>query len=525
MKTGDCRIGNLPKERNDLNQEDLGLNIPIPKVPQAVSGKEIEDFTPLNTSRSKVLMWIRANGVGIPIPRKASPSKKSFFNKRFCCQYHREYGHDTDSCRELQQAIKQLIKNGKLDKFTSNRRHRDHEDKDDKSEGKKPRNEVTGVINMIIGGEAIRDKRLKRTWKEKIQTDKPIITFGPEDGQHIQHPHNDALVINAYIQSYLVKRLLIDEGSAVNALSWNAYKAMGGSVTDLKHIKSPITSFCGGITQPMGVAKLQVEFGDHNTGDIKAVRSLFNIVDIPFTYNRIIGRPILYEIDAATSIWRLTMKIPLETRILTIRGDQAMAQQCYQLAVKPQLEAFPLATFGEEKQRVNPEPVDRVQTIQIAEGKNVKMGSELEHEVKKDISRVLMKHSDSFTSKATEIIRIDLEIASHNLNVNSGAKPVVQKKRKFAYERQKVITEEIKKLLEVRFIREVQHPEWVANVVLVKKSNGKYRMCVGYTDLNKVCPKDSYPLLTIDQLVDSTAGFKLYSFIDAAQGYHQIPMK
>ena len=82
---------------------------------------------------------------------------------------------------------------------------------------------------------------------------------------------------------------------------------------------------------------------------------------------------------------------------------------------------------------------------------------------------------------------------------------MIQKKRKFAYERQKLIAEEIKKLLDAGFIREVSHPEWLANVVLVKKANGKYRMCVDYTDLNKACPKDSYPLPTIDQLVDSTA--------------------
>ena len=104
-------------------------------------------------------------------------------------------------------------------------------------------------------------------------------------------------------------------------------------------------------------------------------------------------------------------------------------------------------------------------------------------------------------------------------------KPVVQKKRKFAYERQKIIAEETKKLLDAGFIREVSHPEWLANVVIVKKANGKYQMCIDYTDLNKECPKDSYPLPTIDQLVDSTACHQLYSFIDAAQGYHQIPMK
>ena len=77
---------------------------------------------------------------------------------------------------------------------------------------------------------------------------------------------------------------------------------MGGSVTDLKAIKSPITSFCGGTTQPMGMAELTIEFGDRETKDTKTVISLFNIVDLPLAYNCIIGRPILYEIDAVTSI-------------------------------------------------------------------------------------------------------------------------------------------------------------------------------------------------------------------------------
>ena len=73
-------------------------------------------------------------------------------------------------------------------------------------------------------------------------------------------------------------------------------------------------------------------------------------------------------------------------------------------------------------------------------------------------------------------------------------------------------------------IREVQYPEWLANVVMVKKPNGSYRMCVDFTDLNKACPKDSYPLPQIDQLIDSTGGHQLYSLVDTKSGYHQIPM-
>ena len=75
-----------------------------------------------------------------------------------------------------------------------------------------------------------------------------------------------------------------------------------------------------------------------------------------------------------------------------------------------------------------------------------------------------------------------------------------------------------------KFIWEVYYPNWLANVVMVKKANGKWRMCVDFTDLNKACPKDSYPLPRIDQLVDSTVGHRLLSFMDAFSRYNQIRM-
>ena len=68
------------------------------------------------------------------------------------------------------------------------------------------------------------------------------------------------------------------------------------------------------------------------------------------------------------------------------------------------------------------------------------------------------------------------------------------------------------------------YPDWLVNVILVKKANGKWRMCVDFTNLNKACPKDSFPLPMIDQLVDSIAGHKLLTFMDAFSGYNQIKM-
>ena len=75
-----------------------------------------------------------------------------------------------------------------------------------------------------------------------------------------------------------------------------------------------------------------------------------------------------------------------------------------------------------------------------------------------------------------------------------------------------------------KFIQEVYYLDWLANVMMVRKANGKWRMCVDFIDLNKACPKDSYSLPCIDQLVDSTMGHKLLSFMDAFSGYNQIRM-
>ena len=94
----------------------------------------------------------------------------------------------------------------------------------------------------------------------------------------------------------------------------------------------------------------------------------------------------------------------------------------------------------------------------------------------------------------------------------------------FAPERDNVIKEEVQKLTVAKFIQEIYYPDYLANVVMVKKANGKWRMCVDFTDLNRACPKDNYPLPRIDQLVDSIAGHKLLSFMDAFFRYNQIRM-
>ena len=120
---------------------------------------------------------------------------------------------------------------------------------------------------------------------------------------------------------------------------------------------------------------------------------------------------------------------------------------------------------------------------------------------------------------------IDPNIMVHQLNISPSFPPVRQRKRVFTQERDKAIVEEVHKLLDTSFIREVCYPKWLANIVMVKKANGKWRICVDFTEPNKVCPKDSYPLPQIDFLVDLTTGHQLLSFMDAFSGYNQIKLE
>ena len=117
------------------------------------------------------------------------------------------------------------------------------------------------------------------------------------------------------------------------------------------------------------------------------------------------------------------------------------------------------------------------------------------------------------------------EKIEHSLNVSSTAKPIKQKLHRFAPDKKEAIRVEIKWLLAARFIKEVYHPEWLANPILVQKKNKEWRMCVDYTDLNKHCPKDPFGLPRIDDVVDSTAGCELLFFLDCYSGYHQISLK
>ena len=138
--------------------------------------------------------------------------------------------------------------------------------------------------------------------------------------------------------------------------------------------------------------------------------------------------------------------------------------------------------------------------------------------------KFLEDNIDVFALSTYDIPRINPEFICHQLNVNLEAIPRKQPPWRSSKEHAEVVRVEVNKLKQAGAIKEIFYSEWLANTVVVKKKNGKWRVCVDFTDLNKVCPKDPFLVPWIDQLVDATVGHPRMSFLDAFQGYHQIPL-
>ena len=135
---------------------------------------------------------------------------------------------------------------------------------------------------------------------------------------------------------------------------------------------------------------------------------------------------------------------------------------------------------------------------------------------------LLKEYMDVFAWNYDEMPSLDLGLVVYAFNVDLGVKPVIQLTNVFHTDVETQITQEIKKLLADGFIKPIQHPKWLSNVVPVKKKNSQIRCFVDFRNLNKACPKDALPLPNIDLLVDSTAGSSMFSFMDGYSGYNQI---
>nr|ABA97656.1 retrotransposon protein, putative, Ty3-gypsy subclass [Oryza sativa Japonica Group] len=316
----------------------------------------------------------------------------------------------------------------------------------------------------------------KRGAAPKMKWSEQKIEFTEEDHPKTAViPGRYPIVVEPTIRNIKVARVLIDGGSSINLLFASTLDAMGILQSELTPTDQPFH----GITpqsssRPLGKITLPVTFGQAN--NFRTEQITFDVAEFDTAYNAIIGKTALAKFMAASHYAYQVLKMPGPKGTITIQGNAKLAVQCDKRSIDMvEQTTSPPATTKPPK-------------------------------------------------KPSDMPGVPREVIEHKLMVRPDAKPVKQRLWRFAPDQKQAIREELNKLLKAGFIREVLHPEWLANPVMVRKANGKWRMCVDFTDLSKACLKDHFPFPRIDQLVDSTAGCELLSFLDAYSGYHQISM-
>src|SRR3954468_9839273 len=376
------------------------------------------------------------------------------------------------------------------------------------------------------------------------------------------------LLVRARMANFDVRRVLVDEGSSVDIMYSHLFRTLQLDDSHLTpYVGSDLQGFNGATTKPWGYVELIVTFGEEEAS--RQVKTRFLVIDCKTLYNCIIGRPTLAELTAVPSTVHLKMQFYTRTgRVATINADIEAARRIFDASVKGlELIAPPSnsskkprtgdkhpredqhqtanvssvdldARFAEEDPKIGedaqsktshpfrPVPDGDFELVPLGDdpSKSVKIGKSIPDLPRKQLVACLRANADLFAWSAAEMPGLDPEVACHHLSIDPAAKAIVQRRRRQSPEKAEAAEKAVKDLLEANFISEAKYSTWLSNVVLVKKSNGKWRMCVDYTDVNRACPKDAYPLPNIDRLVDNSAGYKLLSFMDAYSGYNQIPM-
>ena len=268
------------------------------------------------------------------------------------------------------------------------------------------------------------------------------------------------------IEGFNTKRILVDNGSFRDIIYLSAFQQLKLDPRRLRLFDSPLVSFSGDRVYPKGIVTLTVTVGAYPR---QLTRQLdFLVVDCPSSYNVIIGRRTLDRWKAATSTYCLKVKFPTKNDVSKVKRDQVMARECNQavLAIK---ENHTWMIKEKEKDKV-----EALETVKLVEGeiaKTTRIRTALSPEMRTRLVQFLKENMDVFAWSHEDIPSISPKVIRHRLNVDPEKKPIQQRCRVFALERNQAIIDKVNKLLLVSFIREAYYPGWLASVVLI----GKYR--------------------------------------------------
>ncbi|XP_020555094.1 uncharacterized protein LOC110013285 [Sesamum indicum] len=315
------------------------------------------------------------------------------------------------------------------------------------------------------------------------------------------------MVIRLDIANFTVRNVLIDNGSSADIILRDVLVKMGLENAELEPVRTPLVGFGGTEIVPLGTLDLPVSMGEEPRR--KTLMIKFLVVDTPFAYNVILGRPGLNAFRAIVSTYHLKIKFPTRAGIGEVICDQEEARKCYNLSLKngestDKRRKLDVIEGGdqipeEKTERIRPAETHKiVEVIQGDPSKTTRIGSHLGEQLGTMMVSLLRRNVDVFAWSSSDFVGVAPEVTVHRLNVDPTMRPVQQKKRNFSAEKNQVIREEVERLLSAGYITEVQYTDWLSNVVVVPKPGGKWRVCIDFTDLNKACPKDPYPLPRID---------------------------
>ncbi|GAU16655.1 hypothetical protein TSUD_326050 [Trifolium subterraneum] len=445
-------------------------------------------------------------------------------------------GHDTERCFRLRDLIEDLIRRGHLRKFLEDAAkgqialpkqtpNQQKGEGDGRNNGEKQRVAVNTISGGFAGGGESNSARKRYVRKSRFEVcsvvsstfpHTPEISFNPEDARDVIPHNDDPLVIPVQILNCGVKRVFIDSGSSADIQYWDAYKAMRLSDEQPNPYSGTLVGFVGEQVDVMGHITLYTTFGEDKNA--KTIKVRYLVVNALFTsYNIIIWRSTFNALGAVMCTLYLSIKYPLNNgKVGVVKSYQVLARKCYESSLKIQhrpSKPVSLPVSGERTNRINMvsvtdldprkefqdrrvSPIEDLEQVQIGEQphQTTSIGTSLQPEERERIIIILRNNRDLFAWQPSDMPGIDESVITHKLSISPINKSVVQRKRKVGEERRAAITEEVVKLKEAGFIEEIKYPTWLANVVMVKKANGKWRI------------------------------YKTLSFMDAYSGYNQIKM-
>eukprot|EP00253_Pinus_taeda_P030524 PITA_30524 len=161
-------------------------------------------------------------------------------------------------------------------------------------------------------------------------------------------------------------------------------------------------------------------------------------------------------------------------------------------------------------------------SIEIFPGKTLNINRNLESSQQEKLTKLLQRHSTAFAWEYTDMKGIDPKTCIHHIYIEENSRPIRQPQRRMNPNLGEIVKDELEKLLNVNFIYPISDSQWVSPLFIVPKKNGKWRVCIDYRKLNKATLKDHFPLPFIDQVLDTLAGKKYFSFLDGFSGCNQI---